>query len=54
MKESKSGILRVGLSTCGKTIDEELFKEYQQAGITDMEISVVYDKYTDLDYKLFF
>ena len=51
MENNRVGVWSIGLSTCGKTIDEELFKEYQQAGITDMEISVAYDKYADLDYK---
>ncbi len=32
----------IGLSTCGKTVDEELFRQYAEAGITDMEVSVGY------------
>lgn len=50
MAESK-GFWRVGLSTCGKTIDEKLFEAYQTCGITDMEISTASELYASLDYK---
>lgn len=30
MEDNRVGVWSIGLSTCGKTIDEELFKEYQQ------------------------
>ena len=50
MAENK-GNWRVGLSTCGKTIDENLFETYQACGIADMEISVASEAYAALDYK---
>ncbi|MBP3360282.1 MAG: sugar phosphate isomerase/epimerase [Clostridia bacterium] len=41
----------IGLSTCGKVICEDLFKMYQQSGITVMEISPAVDEYDDINYK---
>lgn len=43
--------LRVGLSTCGKTICEDLFKKYQCAGIADMEIAAPIEECVSFDYK---
>lgn len=41
----------VGLSTCGKIINEELFKQFADNNITHMEISVAAEEYKNLDYK---
>lgn len=43
-------MFEVGLSTCGKEICEELFKKYNDAQITHMEVSADADTYKDLDY----
>lgn len=43
---------RIGLSTCHKEICEDLFKAYQCAGITDMELENGRQTCNDLDYKL--
>ena len=43
---------RIGLSTCGKNITEELFADYKNAGISAMEICVDTKKYDTFDYKL--
>ena len=42
---------RIGLSTCSKVIDEELFRQYREAGIAAAEISTAFDKYDSLDYR---
>lgn len=43
---------KIGLSTCGgKTINEELFKNFQKAGISATEISVDAEEYANLNYK---
>jgi len=42
---------QIGLSTCGKTICEDLFKKYHDAGITAMEISLKSEDYADIDYE---
>ncbi|MBR2375380.1 MAG: sugar phosphate isomerase/epimerase [Clostridia bacterium] len=39
----------LGLSSCGKELNEQLFSEYQRNGITKMEISERY--YENFDYK---
>ena len=44
-------ILKIGLSTCSKTIDETLFREYSFNGITHMEISVSAEEYNKLDFS---
>lgn len=44
-------MLKTGLSTCGKTIDENLFCEYQKAGIEAMEISMADYLYDSIDYE---
>lgn len=43
-------MFKIGLSTCGSFVTEELFAKYQKAGIEFMEISVAPDKYALLDY----
>ena len=40
----------IGLSTCGKTSNEELFSAYATAGIEVMEISPRTEEYAGLDY----
>lgn len=42
---------KIGLSTCGKSICEELFVNYKRSGIDAMEISVDDWQYDQLDYK---
>lgn len=41
---------QVGLSTNGKIVNEELFIQYEKAGIGAMEIALDEDKYADFDY----
>ena len=41
----------IGLSTCGKVINEELFRDYRDNHITHMEISVAADEYKNIDFK---
>ena len=36
-------MLKIGLSSCGKPLTEELFREYAEAGIDCIEISVGLD-----------
>ena len=43
--------MNIGLSTCGKTIDENLFLNFKNAGITHMEVSMG-NKSQSFDYKL--
>lgn len=43
--------MKLGLSTCAKVINEELFRDYQNAGITHMEISGK-DEMSTLDYQM--
>ena len=40
---------RIGLSSCGKTISPELFSDYREAGIADVEISTKTDELEKLD-----
>lgn len=40
----------IGLSTCGKIISEELFQDYQRAGIGAMEISSTPENYETMDF----
>lgn len=42
---------QIGLSTCGKTICEDLFKKYHDAEITAMEISLKSEDYADINYE---
>lgn len=44
-------MLNVGLSTCGKIIDENLFKNLQSNNITHIEISCSSAEYENLNYK---
>lgn len=43
---------KLGLSSCGKTFGEELFKEYKAAGIETMEISYGKKEYENFDFGL--
>ncbi len=42
---------KLGLSTCSKIVDENLFKSYSEAGITAMEISMNSEAYDSFDYE---
>lgn len=42
---------QVGLSTNGKIVSEELFIQYERAGIYAMELALDEDKYIDFDYE---
>ncbi len=44
-------MLEIGLSTCGKVINEKLFYAYSEAGISCMEIAVSPAEYDALDMK---
>lgn len=44
-------MFRLGLSSCGKTIGDELFHDYAEAGITAMELTPHYLKYDEVDYE---
>lgn len=44
-------MFKIGLSSCDKVINEELFIKYKNAGIDVMEICTAYDKYDTIDYK---
>lgn len=44
-------MLKVGMSSCAFQLTEENFKNLAEAGIKNIEISLAYDKYPDLDYK---
>ena len=41
---------QIGLSSCGKTLCEQLFIQYREAGITAMEISEGNEAYNTLPY----
>ena len=41
---------KVALSSCGKEINEALFEQYKQAGITAMEIALTPEAYATFDY----
>ncbi len=47
-------MLKIGLSTCSHPITEEFFKQYADAGISCMEVSVEIDKAEDLDWPSIF
>lgn len=47
-------MLKIGLSSCGKPISEELFKNYAEAGIDCMEISVGLDEADELNWQEIF
>ena len=40
----------IGLSNCGKKVNEQLFADYASAGITVMEISRSTEEYADMDF----
>ena len=42
---------KIGLSSCGKTLNRQLFADYAKAGIDAMEVSPAWDAYKYLDYK---
>lgn len=42
--------MQIGLSTCGKVMDEALFRAYRGAGISIMEISTAAGNYPEIDY----
>ena len=42
----------IGLSTNGKTINEELFFQYEKAGIRAMELAIEEDKYETFNYEM--
>ena len=42
-------MLKVGMSSCAFPLTEENFKGLKEAGISDIEISLAYDKYEGLD-----
>lgn len=44
-------MFEIGLSTCSKNIDENLFLQYREAGIGAMEIAQPHDKYSSLNYE---
>ena len=41
---------KVGLSSCGKTLNEQFFAECSQTGINAIEISPEWNEYKDIDY----
>ena len=43
---------QIGLSSCGKPINEQLFADYQANGISVMEISLGYEATAKIDYEL--
>jgi sugar phosphate isomerase/epimerase len=47
-------MLKIGLSSCGKVISEELFKSYSEAGIECMEISVDLETGDNLNWPFLF
>lgn len=44
-------MFEIGLSTCSKRIDENLFLQYREAGISAMEIAQPYDEIALINYK---
>ena len=47
-------MLKIGLSSCGKPLNEELFKAYKDAGINCMEVSVDLETGDNLDWPQLF
>lgn len=43
--------MHIGLSTCGKVMDEALFRAYRDAGISMMEITTSAAKYPEINYS---
>ena len=44
-------MFKIGLSSCGKPLCEELFIEYKKSGIEAMEISLGIEEYAELDFE---
>ena len=44
-------MLNVGMSSCAFALNEENFKKLAEADIKNIEISMAYEKYNDIDYK---
>ena len=44
-------MFKIGLSSCGKTINDELFSAYRETGIKAIEITMSYDLYDSIDYE---
>ncbi len=44
-------MFEIGVSTYAKTIDENLFSQYREAGISAMEIAQPYDKISSINYE---
>ena len=44
-------MFKIGLSTVAKTVDEDLFVKYKEAGISAMEFSIKNDDYSTFDFK---
>lgn len=42
----------IGLSTCGKIVDENLFRTFSESGIKHMEISLTPQEYHNFDYRI--
>jgi len=42
---------QIGLSSCGKTLNKQLFEDYAKAGITAIEISPDWPEFKYLDYQ---
>lgn len=42
---------KIGLSSCGKTLNRSLFEKYRAAGIDCIEISPSFEEYKTVDYK---
>ncbi|MFA7636960.1 MAG: sugar phosphate isomerase/epimerase family protein [Monoglobales bacterium] len=42
---------KIGLSSCGKELNEKLFENYEKSGVGAIEISPNYLDYKDIDYK---
>ncbi|MDD4164362.1 MAG: sugar phosphate isomerase/epimerase [Eubacteriales bacterium] len=42
---------KIGLSSCGKVLNEELFYNYSKSGLSSIEISPDPSEYKNLDYK---
>ena len=44
-------MFKVGLSSCGRELNAQTFRDYAEAGIGYMEISMAAERYDDLDIK---
>jgi len=50
-EKKETAMETIGLSNCGKAVNEQLFIDYAEAGITAMEISRPTEEYESLDYE---